>query len=274
MNHKEYYTNTLRQLEDFLDLAIDVTDATAGQSNVPWNLVRGHQLYNRLTVTCMSFIHLLPENRYFPSNFKFWDFFSAATLARNFIENYYFFFYVCVDEVEPSETEFRLLLLTYHLNNEKFKFYKEANKTEILAEFEQNLPNDKRKISEHPFFQKLDRKMQGDILKGIKFKYLSNKEISQRIPFDTSEFEPLYRFFSNQAHSTPWAFFTQDNQRGRGQENEAEVSYITMAIEFVSKYLIAAILDMIKLFPESTNKLDARKIEFIKKEFEQKKKGS
>ena len=275
MTYREYYNNALQNLQNYLDFAIDISDATSGKKNLPWDLARGHQLYNRLTITCLSFIHLLPRNRYFPSKMEFWDFFSTATLARNFIENYYSFYYICVDKITTEESDFRLLLLTYHLNNEKYKFYKESNQAQsILAEFEENLPKDMSELSDHPFMQNLDNKTRGDLLKGKNFKYLSNKDISERIPFDTSEFEPLYRFFSNHAHSTPLAFFTQNNERGRGLENETEVSYISMAIDFVTKYLLVAMIDMTNLFPDCVDKLNSQKLAHIRQEFEQKTKGS
>lgn len=275
MNYLEDYNKNLENLQNYLDFAIDISDATAGKQNLPWNLVRGHQLYNRLTVTSLSFIHLLPRNRYFPSKIEFWDFFSIATLARNFIENYYSFYYICIDKVSSEEADFRRLLLTYHLNNEKYKFYKESNQPQyILTEFEENLPKAKSELSEHPFIQNLDNKTRGDILKGKNFKYLSNKQISEKIPFDTRDFEPLYRFFSNQTHSTPLAFFSQNNERGRGLENEAEVIYISMAINFVTKYLLVAIIDMTNIFPDCVTKLDSWKLAHVKKEFDNRTKGS
>ncbi|WP_139135362.1 DUF5677 domain-containing protein [Roseivirga sp. 4D4] len=218
----------------------------------------------------MSLIHLLPKNRYFPSEFEFWDFSSVASLARNLVENYYSFFYICIEPINSEESDFRLLLLTYHLNNEKYKFYKESGQPQnVLDEFEENLPKAKRKLEGLPFFEKIDNSKKRSILKGLQFKYLSNKEIADRIPFDTEEYQPLYRFFSNQTHSTPLAFFSQNNERGRGLESEVEVSYITMALDFAIKYLLAAILDMTKLFPDCVNQLSHQKLAIIKEEFEQ-----
>lgn len=271
MNYRDDYLKKLEEIQNYLDFAIDISEATAGQKNVQLSLANGHQLYNRLTMTCLSFIHLLPRNRYFPSKGEFWDFFSLATLGRSFAENYFAFFYVCVEHVTLQESEFRQLLLTFHMNNEKYKFFKESNAdADLLKEFEAKLPEAKRELAEHPFIQTLNKKAQGDLLKGNLFKYLSNKEIAERIPFSTKEFNPLYRFLSNHTHSTPWSFFTQNNSRGRGIENETEVVYVSLTIDFVTKYLLAAIIDMMRLFPEKTRNLEKWKVKHVKEQFQKK----
>jgi len=261
------YVENLRTFENFLDFAIDVSDATAGIF-VPWNLVRANQLFTRLTVTSVSIIHLLPDNRYFPSKNNFWDFFSVASLARNLIENYHMFFYVGVEKVKSEEIDFRLKLLNYHQNNEKYKMYSEYNCDQtLLNEFELNLPLAKKELKDHLFFSTLSKSKAKQILSGNKAMYLSNKEISERLPFKTDEFNLLYRFFSNHTHSSPLAYFSISNERGRGEENETEVSYLAMTLESCIKYLSATIIDMITLFPDSIKKLNEKKLNIIKTKF-------
>lgn len=267
MIDKSEYIKNLTTFENFLDFAIDVSDKTAG-IKVPWNLVRANQLYTRLTVTSLSIIHLLPKNRLFPSKSEFWDFFSVASLARNLIENYHMFYYVGVDKVSEEEMDFRLKLLTYHLNNEKYQLYSDfkAGK-EVLEEFEKNLPIAKESLKNHSFFKNIEKEKAKKILKGKEAMYLTSKEISERIQFDTDDFLPLYRLFSNHTHSSPLAYYTMSNDRGRGEENEAEVSYLSMTIDFCIKYLSAAIIDMTNLFPNSIDKLDITKLNVIKEKF-------
>ncbi|UII32157.1 DUF5677 domain-containing protein [Fulvivirga ulvae] len=268
MTEKNEYLEQLNKLQNYHDFALDISEATAGKKNIPWHLVRGHQLFNRLNMTCLSAIRLMPYNRQFPTDRVFWDFFSIASLTRNFVENYYALFYIAVDSIESPEREFRLLLLTFHLNNEKYKFFNECDPSDpLLKDFETNLPIDKQKLQAHPFFKKLDKQKQNGVLKGVRAKYLSNDEIAKRIGHDTSEFKPLYRFFSNQVHSTPWAFYTQSNIRGRGLENEVELAYTTTAIQLITKYLMAAILDMTALFPECLDLIDKRKLKTITADF-------
>jgi hypothetical protein len=263
MINKVNYTDNLHVFENFLDFAIDISEKTAG-SKVPWHLVRANQLYTRLTVTSVSIIHLLPSNRIFPSNWEFWDLFSVATLARNLIENYHMFYYIGVDKISDEERDFRLKLLGYHLNNEKYKLYSDF-KADIktLQEFEVNLPKDKENLKDHPFFKFIDKEKSGKILKGNEAMYLSHKEISDRLHFNTDEFKPLYRFFSNHTHSSPFSYFTMSNERGIGEENQAEIDYLSMTINFCVKYLAAAIVDMTKIFPDCVDKLNQVKLKVV-----------
>lgn len=91
-------------------------------------------------MTSLSIVNLLPNN-IFPFKWEFWDFFSIASLTRNFIENYHIFFYIGVDNISEEERDFRLKLLNYHWNNEKYKLYSDfRDDVTLLREFEDNLP--------------------------------------------------------------------------------------------------------------------------------------
>jgi len=267
MADKKDYLENLETFENFFDFSVDVSDSTAG-IDVPWHLVRANQLFTRLTVTSMSIIHLCPSNRIWGSSSQFWDFISVATLARNLIENYHAFFYIGVEEVTEDERSFRLDLFNFHLNNEKYKLYKEGGSAEeILKEFEERFPLDREGLRTHPFFNSLPKEKAKKILKGDEAMILSQKEISGRLPFKTEEFVPIYRLFSNHTHSAPFAFFSQNNERGRGAENEAEVHYLAMTLDFCTKYLAAAISDMARLFPSCVEKLNKQKLHIIQEKF-------
>ena len=267
MADKKDYLENLETFEDFFDFSVDVSDSTM-RIHVPSHLVRANQLFTRLTVTSMSIIHLCPANRIWGSSAQFWDFISVATLARNLIENYHAFFYIGVEEVTTAERSFRLDLFNFHLTNEKYKLYKEGGSgEEILKEFEEKLPIAKEGLKAHPFFLHLSREKAKKILKGDESMLLSQREISDRVPFNTYEFTPLYRLFSNHTPSTPYAFFSQNNERGRGAENEEEVHYLAMTLAFCTKYLSAAILDMTRLFPSCDEKLNKTKLHLIREKF-------
>lgn len=266
MIDKTNYIERLKLFEDFIDFAIEISNKVAN-IHVPWHIVRASQLYTRLTMTSLSIVHLLPENNIFPFKWEYWDFFSVASLTRNLVENYHMFFYIGIDHVTEEERDFRLKLLYYHWNNEKYKLYSDLRANIILLrEFENNLPITKESLKNHAFFQSLDRRKKDKILSGNSAMYLTNKEISERISFNTEEFSSLYRLFSNHTHSSPFAFFTMSNERGRGEENEAELAYISIALDVCIKYLSAAIIDMINLFPEALRDLDNEKRRLINQE--------
>lgn len=177
------------------------------------------------------------------------------------------FYYVAVDEVSDDERNFRLNLLWFHLNNEKYKLYLDLKKTSRFKEFEDNLPIEKQNLKEHPFLKPLSKEKAGKVLSGKESMYLTHKEISERINFNTEEFNTYYRLFSNHTHSSPLAYFTMSNERGSGKENEAELSYLTLTLHICIKYLSAVILDMTKLFPECVDKLNKSKLKIVEEKF-------
>lgn len=270
MPYLEQYKQKLDKLERYLDFAIEVSNACGGQQNVPWKLVRSNQLFIRMTVTCTSFIRLLPFNRYFPTENEFWDLFSVYSLARNFVETYLMLWYIGVDNISDDESKLRLEILIYHLNNEKYNFYKEfgADK-KVLDEFDQQLPIKRVEIKNNPLFNNLvqDNNKRKKILDGKEAKYLSNLEIIDKASFKGDEFKPLYRWFSNHTHSMPFAVFSLNDERGVGKRNQTEVEYIDIALDFVTKYLLIAIVDTINLFPTIEKSLHPQKLEIIKAEF-------
>ena len=269
MTNMDEYITKLRSLENYLHFGMDVSEQTKGRQNVPWKLARAHQLYNRMTVSCMSFVHLLPMNLPFKTKAEFWDFFSVASLTRNILENYLTLFYIGVDNVSKEESDFRLAIFQFHLNSEKFRLYQEFGESvENLKDFAENLPRDKEKIRTNTYFNSINKAKAASILKGNDFMYLTKHEIFAKIPFKTDEFTPMYRLLSNHTHSTPFAFYTQSNERGRGLENATEVAYITMCIDLVTKYLLAAILDVIAMFPDCEAGLHPQKVKIVREEFE------
>lgn len=270
MPYLEQYKQKLEKLEQYLDFAINVTNACGGQQDVPWKLVRANQLFIRMTVTCTSFIRLLPFNRCFPVEREFWDLFSVYSLARNFIETYLMLWYIGVDNISDDESKLRLEILMFHLNNEKYKFYKDFGAdAKTLDEFEQQLPKSRELIKNNSLFNSLikDNNKKKKILEGKEAKYLSNLEIIDKASFNGDEFKPLYRWFSNHTHSMPFAVFSLTDERGSGKRNQIEVEYIDMALDFVTKYLLIATIDTINLFPFVEKSLNSQKLKIIKAEF-------
>ena len=91
-----------------------------------------------------------------------------------------------------------------------------------IKEFEVRLPKQKEELSKHPFINTFSNEFKRKLLRGEKAIYLSQNQISKRIPFSTEEFDFFYRFYSNHTHSSPLGFMSQSNERGRGFENKVE----------------------------------------------------
>jgi hypothetical protein len=266
MLSKELYLENLRTFENFHDFSLDVSDNTGGLKAADY-LIMANQLYVRMTLTSLSIIRLMPENRLFPSEIQVWDFFSVASLARNLIENYHMLFFVAVEKITDEERDFRLNVLYYHQNKEKQKLYKDLGESQFDKEFDENLPIARKALKDHPFFVKLPSGISNAILEGRKSIYLSREDISKKRAFDNKTLSAFYRLFSNHTHSSPLSFLSMSNNRGRGNENEAELDYLTLTSHLCVKYLSAAIIDIVSLLPQCKDKIDLRKLLLIEETF-------
>ncbi len=229
-----------------------------------------HRIYSRLLLTSMSILKLCPYSRLHCEG-EIWDFFSIASLTRCSMENYAVFHYLGIEEIDPEEEHFRIKLLYYHKNCELFKFYRDLGTSpEELAKlgFNEGLPEQKQILKEHPFFQKFsNQRKKDDILNGNMSITKKHTEILNELKFKDINFKAFYRFFSNQAHSAPLAYFTMDNERGRGIRNETEVTYIGMAIDIVNSLLIAATHHITTIIPSCKEKVPESVLAYFVNEY-------
>jgi hypothetical protein len=217
--------------------------------------IRTTQLFTRMTIGGFSFLRLLPGNSLKDQFSEFWDWPSVACIARNLVETYHLFWYLADPSLSEEDVHMRLELMRYHLNFEKYRLYKEGGQgQETLSEFEEGLPQERAALASLPAFRSLPKALQSDLLKGKRPMHLTHTQIGNSLPFITGYFQPIYRLFSNQVHSTPFSFSAQSNERGRGFENDAERLYVTLSVQVVTKYMTAAVIEMARIFPDAIAK--------------------
>jgi len=251
---RETYESELKKLDDLLGTAILVSD-TIGGIKTSTRYVRATQLYTRLVAASLTFLRVLPGNKHARTDVEWWDWPSIGMLARGLIETYNTFFYIGVEKVSSAEVEFRINLMHFHLNSEKYRLYRDWGKPdEELQDFVEGLPIDKDRLKANVSFQSLPERQQIQLLKGKTPMHLSHHEINERAKIITKSFKPIYRLFSNQVHTTPLSFQSQSNIRGRGFENDAERFYITLATQVAVKYLANAVINMADIFPKQLKK--------------------
>lgn len=251
---KEYsaedYRRELAWAENLLQIAMHVSSA-AGGINTTGRNIRTAQVFTRLVVSTYTFVRVLPGNFITKDAAPFWDWGSIAALARAILESYNVLYYFGIDNVGEDEHEFRRKLMLLHLNSEKYRLYSESDApTEVLEDFRQGLPQQCDDLRKNNFFKALPVKRQKDLLEGRTAMHLSHPEIAKRSGILGKHFRPLYRFLSNQVHSTPFAFLSQSNERGRGEENDAERGYAIIAMQVVRECIGRATLHIAEVFPE------------------------
>lgn len=245
-----------------------VISYSAGGISTSVRYIRATQVFTRLIVTSITFFRLLPGNPITHDRNEHWDWPAVASIARNILEAYLIFFYIGIDDISEVEINFRLSLLQFHSNSEKYKLFKSGPKSLDLIDFEANLAKDKKCLKEHLFFVHLKKNHQDRALSGKHATYMTRRELIARLPFSTDELNWIYRHVSNEVHTTAFAFSSQSRERGRGDENLAERAYTINAIWLVRKYLAAAILGMKQMFPKEIGGGKAMEVQIAKEHFD------
>jgi hypothetical protein len=264
---KQEYLLELEEYSKILKAGTDISKASGG-IKTSTRFIRSTQIFTRMTVMAFTFYRLLPGNPITNDDEEHWDWPTIASVARNFLEAYLHFFYLSEKRISDHEADFRLKLMWFHLNSEKFRLYKSGPQKKDLSDFEKNLPKQKNQLKMHQFFTKLNKNAQKRALSGKSAIYMTTQELINRLPFKSDELLWLYRHFSNEVHSTAFAFSSQSNERGRGDENEAERVYIITASWTVRKYFSAAIISMSEIFPNQLKASNPKAIEIAQGQFQ------
>lgn len=241
--------------EELVRIAVSISDASGGIRTANANII-ANQIYTRIVLCSMTLGSILPGNSI--NGHSLWDYPSIASLSRMLIETCHRLFYLTEKGVSEEGIQFRIDLLYYHLNLEKYKLYKEMGvPKEVLEEFERILPERLNKLVSSEIFNGLSKYKKNKIREGNCDMYLSDIEIASTLEFmHQDRYKVIYRMLSNHVHAAPFATLSQSNTRGRGFRNNAEEGYIVLMLRLVSQYLSLAIcrlayaLDLVHVNPD------------------------
>ena len=247
-----YYAESLYEFDRAVLEPIRVSRAAAGRYGEEPRAWWASVLFTRLCTASVSLLHLAPASRFFKSPLNHYDSSATAALARNIMECYIMFFYLCVDPV--SEEEWRARLNILYLNDcaSRIRMFRDFNPEDPqLPLFEEQAKELRDRLSQIPFFSSLPSKRRTELLKGQTPFLLSRAEILTKLGIEREHFRAIYTFLSSHVHSFPLAFLRMgDGDRGRGVESEVEKGYIAMALELAEGSLSRAVEDMLRIFPD------------------------
>lgn len=245
-------------------IAITFSDASGGinTSNLG---VESTKIYTRLVLSAMTINAILPKNKI--NKTQLWDFPSVATLARAFIETCHRYLYLSQPGINETEAEFRISLFFYHMNSEKYRLYNEFDaEKKVLEEFEAKLPQAKVKLLALPIYSALSKYKAEKIRRGNSAMHFTDDEIANQFSLVGGHFKPIYRLLSNHCHGSPFATYSQSNERGRGFENKAEKDYMVLALQLLNQYLSKVIISQVELL--SLLSVSPESYEYAKSTFE------
>ena len=239
-----HYRDFKRQYIELLKRAVRVSRGSGGIYVEGNQLAYASVLFTRICARAKSFKVLLPDCK--PG--EHWDFSSLATLARNLLEAYFWYFWLCEDEVDADERQARFILLYCHDYGTRGRLWPDADRDRHHDEVMEDLT---KRFDENRFLLTYDDRRRKEALKGHKTPFTQD-EVLDRIGVPKEEFRVLYRFFSQHTHSGPVSFFrSRDLDMGSGVETEQEKRYAIMAIATAIGALSSAIEGHLKLFPDA-----------------------
>jgi hypothetical protein len=211
-------------------------------------------LYAKFMLTAFSLTKLLPVGET-PQPNAAADIASVASLGRNLIEIYNFFYYLVMDEITKEEAVFRQLVAFYHAEHEMQKVGEnmEVSAEELRMHKEKCIEKYKVKIENHPVFKMMQPNIKKKILAGKSATYLTRTEITKKYCSKYNLLNALYRVMSNNVHSGLYSFKTSFSGSTYGCDNEQNRTKIAGMLYLVNYYIGLAAASILMRYPEDTN---------------------
>jgi hypothetical protein len=168
-----------------------------------------------------------------------WDFTSIALLARSLFESIMFFRYF-VAPAEPDEWLARMLVLHLHDRCERVRLFEKLQKPEDVAGFQGEVLIHREILSNNAFFQRLDIKLQKELLSGFRASILTFNEMADKYATEEGTWA-IYQMLSNYTHSYPISFMRNDDRRRDGLSNEKDKVYIPGVVRWLASLIDGAI---------------------------------
>ncbi len=248
----KYYFDNLDKYTKSINLALKISRFAAGrqvEDKIVWACV----LYTKICVTGLSILILSPNSEIAEKKLPHWDFSSLFSLARNLMECYHTFFYLCVDKITPDELKARRKLFNlhdYHSRKKLSSFTPDKNEDKEIEELVV------KELIQTNYFQALDEKQQKHFLKGENAFFISREDIEEKTGTNKDDFKFVYKLFSSNTHSFPMGFYGMlEGARGTGIKSDIEVGYNGFALEVADQYIRQASKNMIDFFPDISDRL-------------------
>ena len=246
----EEYRDRLNLAQLFLAVA---AVHASGKSSAPTaNVFYAALLYTRFLVGFYSLVRLAPGNRITNDERMWWDWPTIATHSRALIETYYAYYYVALDTCDATEAKARALLMALHERHELLEMAREAGAEALeidrLTEAKQAAA---RALASDLWFGQLSQTRQQALLNGARPFFESRSAIEHRASAFGPKLRWVYRFLSNYVHSTRLSFARISDERGRGDENDAERYYLILVLQLMTRCGCKMTLELEKVFPDA-----------------------
>ena len=237
------YKKIIRDFELLTEIAYDLSQQFEDIITKDRRKQTATYILAKVVPNCISILKLLPESNFSTSEDDYLDFSSISSLCRNLIEASNIHWYLSIENISPSEKDFRFKLYDYHDTSELLIIVKHLEfKPSDIQYLKKQLDYYKAILQSDPFFKTLNSKLQKLILSGKKNSTLNQFEIAKARSLNYKSFTGIYKLLSNQIHTTPtsikWLGFT----RLHDNKNEMNISFALILLDYSSRFLADLIL--------------------------------
>ncbi len=261
--YEKNYLNELKKYDKVLSVAMLISKNQQGIKTTGRG-IRATNIFTRQTLAGMSLRSILP----FPTNYNdkegpLWDIASIASLSRNVLEGFLSIYYFGTENISEEEAELRFLILQQHRNREWYSIRKQFNPNDPeLKEFEDGQEEQKNRIKNHDFIEKLTPPQKNKALRGYE---IYNTKADFEASHNACEgLRAEYQLLSNFVHPLPLSIERIDNDNGRGIGSDADVNYCIMSLIIASKYLAASVVEIADFFHQNLYERFKKEIDSIR----------
>jgi hypothetical protein len=250
--HK-YFNQWLESFDEAVTEAARVSRAASGRTGVSPKAWWASVLFTRMCTTSVSLLCLTPTSRFAGTLLDHYDSSATAALARNIIDSYLMFFYLCIDDGPAEEWQVRLKVMYLHDCMSRLKMFRDLNPEDPqVARFKEQADQLRVELMAIPFLAAYPEKKQMSLLKGDRSMIISRDDLLEKLDIDHARFRGIYALLSSHIHSAPLAFSRMaDGDRGRGVESDYEKGRIGLALELADGYLRRATAEVLTIFPDA-----------------------
>jgi hypothetical protein len=244
------YLGELKKYDKVLSVAMLVSKNQHG-INTTGRGIRATNIFTRQTLACMSLRSILPFPRDDSDKEEaLWDIVSIASLTRIILEGFLSLFYFGTETISDEEAELRFFILQQHRNREWYSIRKQFNPQDPkLKEFEDGQEEQKNRIKNHIFIDKLTVSQKNKALRGHEI-YNTKADFEERHKA-CDGLRAEYQLLSNFVHPLPLSVERIDNVNGRGIGSDADVNYCIMSLIIARKYLAASVVEISDFFEQN-----------------------
>ncbi|TPI56163.1 MULTISPECIES: hypothetical protein [unclassified Mesorhizobium] len=250
------YVEALAEFDAAVCEALAVGQAGGPREAVPY-FGYGTHIFTRLCAHAIGIIRAAPRSRWVQSDSEFWDFSAIAGHVRALIEGRMLFAYIVDIPENFDEWGAKLDVMNLYDCCRRQRLFAGLGHKDQRDGFKEQAAEIRSRLTNNPWFTKLDDKLQKKLLEGNDLTIWTRNEQLEHVGIEPKYFYWMWDTLSQHTHVLTFSFYRLEaNGRGTSIMNEVDLGYLTMFLQVATSMLTPCIDKMVEMFPD---KVDARK---------------